>query len=80
MTNQRRSPEWRRSPSTVERTGSCPIDADEFWVGTEITLKEVLTELSTNISAPGAEVVNFVQRREAQTTGPESLLAGPPFS
>jgi glycosyltransferase involved in cell wall biosynthesis len=49
-----------------------PIDADEFWYAPGSSIREVLA--STDAGALRAQVVNFVQRRDQQTTTSDALL------
>lgn len=42
-----------------------PIDADEFWVGSDDrSVKDVLAEVDPSVPALSVDVVNFVQRRD----------------
>ena len=52
-----------------------PIDADEFWVGIDATLRSILGDLPDDVSGVRAEIVNFVQRRDVLSAGPHSLLS-----
>lgn len=52
-----------------------PIDADEFWIGNGASLRSILLDVPSDISALRAEVVNFVQRRDVVTPGKKSLLS-----
>ena len=51
-----------------------PLDADEFWVGTETSLRSALSEAAIDITALQADVVNFVQARHVLTADSTSLL------
>jgi SAM-dependent methyltransferase len=52
-----------------------PIDADEFWIGTDTALRSVLQDFPADVSAVRAEIVNFIQRRDVLTAGPTNLLS-----
>jgi hypothetical protein len=51
-----------------------PIDADEFWVGNGAPFRDTLRDAQADAHALFAEVVNFVQSRDALTATPHSLL------
>ncbi len=47
-----------------------PIDADEFWVGTDTPPRDVLEEAPSDVLALFVEVVNFVQSRDIRVAEP----------
>ncbi len=52
-----------------------PIDADEFWVCTGVSFRDVLEEAPGDVRALFVEVVNFVQRRDVLVARPGGLAS-----
>ncbi len=50
-----------------------PFDADEFWVGTDVPIRQVLEETPSHVAHLACEVVNFVQSRQVLTAVPGCL-------
>jgi hypothetical protein len=51
-----------------------PIDADEFWVGADQSMRTALARCPADVGVLRCQVLNFVQRREEVAPGPSSLL------
>ena len=53
-----------------------PIDADEFWVGSEgQSVKDILAEVDPSVPSLSVDVVNFVQRRDVVVARPTGLAS-----